>query len=164
MLVGCECAVVIVASEYGIGEALAGSARATSHQGIGYGAVAVVDDADGRGGRRGLNVKGHGDRAIRIHDDVGAIHIFGELAAVDDTDSCRGNCGPYVKGSCDQGVGRGIGQVRTEGALIRVISNESLRPDQGLSGGGGVEVAGPGNELGTTGAGKQYEDENHCRR
>src|ERR1700693_4926227 len=57
MLVGRKCAVAIVASEHSIGEALAGSARATSYQGIGYGAVVVVDDADGRSGRRGLNVK-----------------------------------------------------------------------------------------------------------
>ena len=111
MLVGCERAIVIVASENSIGEALAGIARATSHQGIGYRAVVVVDDADGRSGRRGLNVKGHGDRAIRIHNDVGAIHIFGELAAAGGSDGCRRNRGPLAEGSGDQGIGRGIGEI-----------------------------------------------------
>lgn len=158
MLVGREYAVIVVAPEYGIGETFAGIARTTSDQGVSHGTVVVVDDANGRGGRRRLNVGGNGDGAVRIHSDVRAIHVFGELAATGGCESRRWDGGPLAERVGDQRVGGCVGQDWAEIALIRVISDEPLRPDERLPGGGRVEVTGAGDRLGPAGAGKQGEE------
>lgn len=129
VLIGGECAVVVVASEHGIGEALTGGAGTTSHQCVGHGAVKVVNDAYRRGCRRRLNVGRHGDGAISIHDHVGAAYIFRKLAAMICYYRCCRDGSPWAKSVSYEGIGGSIRQNRTEIALIGVISNQSLGPN-----------------------------------
>src|SRR5207245_9145157 len=63
------------------------TACAGADEGVGDRTIRVVDDADRLGGRRGFDIEGQGDAAVRIQDDVCTADILRQLP----TASC-GNC------------------------------------------------------------------------
>ena len=52
-----------------------------------------------------------------------------------------------------------LGRIGLKIALIGVVSDESLRPDQRLAGSGRVEITGAGDRLGATGAQSRAEEQ-----
>ncbi len=88
---------------------------------------------------------------VSVDGDVRAVHVFGKLAPSGGGESHGRNRGPQADGVRDKGIGRGVGQDRAEIALICVIGDQPLRPDQWLPRCGGIEVAGAGDTLGAAG-------------
>jgi hypothetical protein len=72
---------VVRAAVDGVGETIFDVSGALAEDGVGDGAVVVVDDADGSAGGRGRDVGGGGDDSVAVGLDVAAVDVFGEAAA-----------------------------------------------------------------------------------
>ena len=164
MQVGPLYAVIVVASVNRIEEALAGISGASSKEGVCNRAVIVVDDAHRRADCGWLNVSRHRDRTVWIEVDIRAVDVLGEFPAARDCDRSRRDRSPYAEDGGNKVVGGSVRQQRAEVALIGVISNPSLCPDQGLARDARFKVAGARNVLGAAGARQQGDKQDHRRR
>jgi hypothetical protein len=53
-----------------------------AEDGVGDGAVVVVDDAYGSGGGGGCDVGGSGNDSVAVGFDVAAVYVFGKMPAL----------------------------------------------------------------------------------
>ena len=73
------------------------TACAGADEGVGDRTIRVVDDADRLGGRRGFDIEGQGDAAVRIQDDVCTADILRQLPTASCGNCCCGDLRPAGK-------------------------------------------------------------------